>query len=48
MHAGDNRKKTDQMLELQRDLSTLLEELRDEKEKEKSAAREDRASKTVS
>lgn len=47
MYAGDNRKKTDQMLELQRDLSTQLEGLRDEKEKEKSAAEEDRASKTI-
>lgn len=47
MHAGDNRKKTDQMLELQRKLSAQLEDLRDGKEKEKSAAQEDRASKSI-
>ena len=46
MHAGDNRKKTDQMLELQLALSTQLDDLRDEKEKEKIVAQEARASKT--
>lgn len=48
MNAGDNRKKTDQMLELQRELSTQLEDLRLDKEKEKSAAQEDKASKIIS
>lgn len=47
MHVGDNRKKTDQMLELQRELSTQLEEMRAEKQKEKTAAQEDKASKTI-
>ena len=45
MHAGDNRKKTDRMLELQLALSTQLDDLKAEKEKEKSAAQEDRAGK---
>ena len=45
IHTGDNRKKTDQMLELQLALSTQLNDLTHEKEKEKSAAQEDRASK---
>ena len=45
MHAGDERKKTDQMLELQLALSTQLDDLTHEKEKETSAARENRASK---
>ena len=46
----DNRKKTDQILKLQRDLTTQLQDLRDEKEIEKRAAREDEASnsKTIS
>lgn len=47
MDAGDNRKKTDQMLELQRHLSTQLEDLRDEREKKKGAAQRARASKTI-
>ena len=48
MRAGDNREKTDEMLELQSHLSTQLEGLRDKREKEKSAAQEDRASMTIS
>ncbi len=47
MHAGVNRKKTDQMLELQNELFTQLEDLRNEKEKEKRAVERSRARKTI-
>lgn len=46
IYAGNNRKKTDQMLELQMMVSAQLDDLRDEKAKEERAAQEERASKT--
>ena len=46
IYAGNNRQKTDQMLELQMMLSAQLDDLRDEKAMEKRAAQEERASKT--
>ena len=48
MYAGGNSKKTDQMLELQKMLSAQLDDLRDEKGKEKRAAQEEMASKIPS
>ena len=48
MYAGGNSKKTDQMLELQKMLSAQLNELKDEKGKEKRAAQEEMASKIPS
>ena len=47
MHAGDDRIKTDQMLELQMAISAQVEDLRDENKRDKSAAQEERASKTT-
>ena len=48
IYAGDNRKKTDQILELQMMLSAQIDDLKDEKERGKRAAQEERASKTPS
>ena len=48
IYAGGNSKKTGQMLELQKMISAQLHDLRDEKDKEKRAAQEERASKTSS
>lgn len=46
MQIGSYRKKTDQILELQREISVQLEELKGEGEKEKVTAQIERARKT--
>ena len=48
IYAGGNSKKTDQMLELQKLLSAQLDDLKDEKGKEKIAAQEEMASEVPS
>ena len=48
IYAGGNSKKTDQMLELQKMLFAQLDDLKDEKGKEKIAAQEEMASKIPS
>lgn len=45
MNARGNRKKTDDILQLQKEISTQFEGLRDEIEKDRTAAHEDRARK---